>query len=92
MIFLVKGDAMKVVSGHVTAHRSWNRPSNVCGMGIAGTETNYCVTMVFKEFNDNRICGIPRRDGFYPFCEIVCGCKNPFVLGRGSRMDFPYEI
>ena len=29
MIVLVKGDAMKVVSGHVTAHRSWNKPSNV---------------------------------------------------------------
>ena len=29
MIVLVKGDAMKVVSGHVTAHMPWNKPSNV---------------------------------------------------------------
>ena len=29
MIVLVKGDAMKVVSGYVIAHRSWKRPSNV---------------------------------------------------------------
>ena len=29
MIVLVKGDAIKVVSGHVTAHRSRKRPSNV---------------------------------------------------------------
>ena len=29
MIVLVKGDAMKVVLGHVTTQRSWKRPSNV---------------------------------------------------------------
>ena len=44
MIFLVKGDAMKVVSGHVTAHRSRENPSNVQDGGIAGTVTKYCVT------------------------------------------------
>ena len=36
MIVLVKGDAMKVVLGHVTAHRSWNRPSNVRDGGLQG--------------------------------------------------------
>ena len=48
--------------------------------------------MVFKEFYNDRICGIPRRDGFNPFCEVFGGYENPFVLGGRIRMDFPYEI
>ena len=34
--FPCQGDAMKVISGHVTAHRSWNKPSNVQDRGLQG--------------------------------------------------------
>ena len=36
MIVLVKGDAMKVVLGYVTAHRSWKILSNVRDGGLQG--------------------------------------------------------
>ena len=48
--------------------------------------------MVFKEFYDNRVSGIPRRDGFYPFGEIISGCGYPSMLGRSGRMDFSNEV
>ena len=44
IIVLVKGDAMKVVSGYVMAHRYMVRALQCARRGIAGMLTNYCVT------------------------------------------------
>ena len=37
--------------------------------------------VVLKELNDDRVCGLSRRDGFYPFSKLISGCKNTFMLG-----------
>ena len=35
-----------------------------------------------NEFHDERVIGLPRRDGFYPFGKVFCCCENTFMLGR----------
>ena len=36
--------------------------------------------VAFKELDDGGVIGLPTRDGFDPFGEIVGGCQNPFLL------------
>ena len=46
----------------------------------------------FKEFYDDRVSGISRRSGFYPFGQIICGSDDPSMLGRGWGMNFSNEV
>ena len=38
--------------------------------------------MTLNEFYNEKVILLPRRDGFYPFGEVVCCSENPFMLGR----------
>ena len=44
------------------------------------------------EFYNGGIIGLPTKDGFYPFGEVVCGSENPSMLSRGWWMDLSYKV
>lgn len=62
----------------------------ICNQLIRTTKT--WQNIVLKKLNYYCINGLSSRNHLYPFSEVVCRCKDPFVLCWRSRMDLTNKI
>jgi len=65
--------------------------NNIIGYDLFRTAKSRQYVGFYESYN-HCIIGLSRRNGFYPFGEIVCGSEDPFMLARRGRVYFSNEV